>query len=47
MLWAKVGYDNAYVGKLHLAGYRESYSAPPAIDYEAAPIPPERPWLPF
>ncbi len=38
----EAGYDNAYVGKWHLASERNSYSAPPSIDYETAPIPLER-----
>ena len=36
------GYDNAYVGKWHLASYRENYTDPPVIDYETSAIPLKR-----
>ncbi len=38
----EAGYENAYVGKWHLASHRDSYSVPPDIDYETTAIPLER-----
>ena len=38
----EAGYENAYVGKWHLASHRESYAVAPDIDYEKSAIPPER-----
>lgn len=38
----EAGYENAYVGKWHLASHRESYGVAPDIDYEKSAIPPER-----